>query len=145
MRGGYAVKAWRELPRFSFVGAEMRAMLSPTETRALSCYHIALEDGGEIPAAYHKKAFELIWVLSGRGTAVLGSRRVRLVAGDSLLIRPPTPHGFAAGRGGMSFFAALSPRVDSRTDYYSCDGGHHGRPRMISGRFLEGNRRAVPA
>ena len=138
---GFAVKLWRELPLFSFVGARMRSFLSPRESEALSCYHIKLSRGGSISPAYHKKAFELIWILEGGGVAQLGGRRVKLRRGDSLLIQPPTPHGFEAGPAGMAFLAVLSPRVDSKTDYYSCHGETHAQPRVHSGRLIQGRAR----
>ena len=142
-RPGFETRRWSRLPHFEFAGATMRSFLSPQDTPALSCYRIVLEPGAAISPAYHKKAFELIWVMEGGGTASMGRRALKLKRGDSLLIRPPTPHGFTAGRAGMTFLAVLTPRVDSQTDYYAC--GHaHERPRMLSGRLLEG-RRLSPA
>ena len=140
-RIGFAVRKWGKLPRFVFVGAKMRAFLSPKDTRMLSCYHIALTRGKSIAPAYHKKAFELIWVIKGGGIASMGRRRIPLRRGDSLLIQPLTPHGFTAGSSGMVFLAVLTPRVDSQTDYYSCEGDHYDRPKVISGRFVEGRKR----
>lgn len=135
---GFKLKKWSKLPRFSFVGASMRAFVVPRDTDALSVYHIALASRGSIAPAYHKKAVELIWVIKGSGIAQLGRRSIRIRSGDSLIIQPPTPHGFVAGRAGMTFLAALSPRVDSRTDYYSCSGHQHPHPRSFSGRPATG-------
>jgi quercetin dioxygenase-like cupin family protein len=118
----------------------MRAFLAPRDTGALSAYHIVLRSGGSIPPAYHKRAVELIWIMKGSGVARMGRRSVRLKRGDSLLIQPPTPHGFVAGRSGMTFLAMLSPRVDSKTDYYSCS-GLHAPPRTLSGRLAQGRGR----
>jgi quercetin dioxygenase-like cupin family protein len=130
VRKGFKARAWRALPRFEFIGARMRSFLSARDTGALSAYHITLPSRGEILPAFHKKAVELIWIIKGGGTAVMGRRTVRLRPGVSLLIHPPTPHGFTAGRAGMTFLAMLSPRVDSSTDYYSCS-GHHLAPRTL--------------
>jgi quercetin dioxygenase-like cupin family protein len=127
----FKLKPWRKLPRFAFIGARMRAFLGPKDTGVLSAYHIALPRGGSIPPAYHKNAVELIWIIKGGGVARMGRRSVRLTRGDSLLIYPPTPHGFVAGRSGMTFLAVLSPRVDAKTDYYSCSGHAHGSPRTL--------------
>jgi quercetin dioxygenase-like cupin family protein len=139
-RRPFELRRWSALPRFAFIGAKMRAFLGPGDTGALSCYHIVLPPGGRIPPAYHKKAVELIWVMKGGGVALLGRKRARLRRGDSLLLRPPVPHGFVAGRSGMAFLAVLSPRVDSQTDYYSCHGSH-APPKVLSGRLLEGSAR----
>lgn len=136
----FQVKPWKKLPRFAFIGARMRAFLAPQDTGVLSAYHIVLPGRGSIPPAYHKKAIELIWIIKGSGVARMGRRSVRLKRGDSLLIRPPTPHGFVAGRSGMTFMAVLSPRVDSQTDYYGCSGQPHAPPRALSGRLIEGGR-----
>lgn len=136
----FQLKPWRKLPHFAFIGAKMHAFLSPQDTGALSVYHIVLPRRGTIPPAYHKKAVELIWIIKGGGVAEMGRRRVRLKKGDSLLIRPPTPHGFVAGRVGMTFLAVLTPRVDSQTDYYACSGHPHSPPRTLSGRLVEGGR-----
>lgn len=116
----------------------MRAFVVPKDTGALSAYHIALRGGGSIAPAYHKKAVELIWVIKGSGIARLGRRIRPLRKGDSLIIHPPTPHGFRAGRAGMTFLAVLSPRVDSQTDYFSCSGHRHEPPRAFSGRLSKG-------
>ena len=119
----------------------MRSFLSPEDTASLSCYHISLSKFESISPAFHKKAIELIWVLNGGGVARLGGgRRVKLRKGDSLLIHPREPHGFTAGPSGLVFFAALSPRVDSQTDYYSCNGAHE-PPRVESGRLPQGSAR----
>lgn len=136
-RKGFAIKRRARIPRLSFAGASMRAFLTAKDTPALSCYHITLASGGEIRPAYHKKAVELIWVFQGGGTARLGRRTVSLRRGDALVIHPWTPHGFVAGRAGMTLLAALSPRVDSQTDYHSCDGAH-APPKVLSGRWTEG-------
>ncbi|HEX4048292.1 MAG TPA: cupin domain-containing protein [Elusimicrobiota bacterium] len=138
----FKVKAWGKLPRFAFIGAKMRAFLAPQDTGDMSCYHIVLPGRGTIPPAYHRKAVELIWIIKGGGVAKMGPRSVRLKRGDSLLIRPTTPHGFTAGSSGMTFLAVLSPRVDSRTDYYACSGSHHAPPRALSGRLVEGREAA---
>jgi mannose-6-phosphate isomerase-like protein (cupin superfamily) len=138
---GFKLKPWKSLPRFAFIGAGMRSFLAPRDTGALSAYHIVLRSGGSIPPAYHKKAVELIWIIKGSGTARMGRRIVRLKRGDALLIQPTTPHGFVAGRSGMTFLAMLSPRVDSKTDYYSCAGHHHAPPRGLSGRLEQGRGR----
>ena len=133
----FRLKSWRKLPRLAFIGARMRAFLDPRDTGALCAYHIALASRGSIPQAYHQKAVELIWIIKGSGVARMGRRSVRLMKGDSLLIHPPTPHGFVAGRSGMTFLAVLSPRVDSQTDYYSCSGHRHAPPRALSDRSLK--------
>ena len=130
-------RRWSRLPRFAFIGAKMRSFLGPEDTAALSCYHISLPPKGSIPPAFHKKAFELIWIMKGGGRARLGRRSIKVKKGDSLLIRPPTPHSFFAGPYGMTFLAILSPRVDSQTDYYSCHGAH-AAPRVLSGKLVEG-------
>lgn len=138
---GFEVRQWSALPRFEFVGAKMRSFLSPEDTAALSCYHVSLSGREKLSPAYHKKAFELIWILDGGGVALMGGgRSVALRKGDSLLIHPREPHGFTAGARGLVFLAALSPRVDSQTDYYSCHGTHE-PPRISSGRLLEGRAR----
>jgi quercetin dioxygenase-like cupin family protein len=138
MKKGFQLKPWKKLPRFAFIGAKMRAFLAPQDTSVLSAYHIVLPGRGSIPPAYHKKAIELIWVIKGSGIARMGRRNIRLKRGDSLLIRPSEPHGFVAGRSGMTFLAVLSPRVDSQTDYYGCSGEPHSPPRTLSGRLREG-------
>lgn len=135
---GFKLKPWSKLPHFAFIGANMRAFVVPQDTGALSAYHIAVPGRGRIAPAYHKKAVELIWVIKGTGIAQMGRRSVRLKRGDSLLIHPPTPHGFIAGRSGMTFLAVLSPRVDSQTDYYSCSGHQHAPPKTFSGRPAKG-------
>lgn len=135
---GFMRKDWKRLPHFSFVGARMRAFVVPKDTEALSVYHIELAARGGIAPAYHKKAIELIWVIKGGGAARMGRRSIRLKRGDSLVIHPPTPHGFVAGRSGMTFLAVLSPRVDSQTDYYSCSGHRHEPPRAFSGGSAKG-------
>lgn len=135
---GFKLKPWRSLPHFAFVGARMKAFVVPKDTGALSVYHIELAARGSIAPAYHKKAVELIWVIKGGGVARMGRRSIRLRRGDSLIIHPPTPHGFVAGRSGMTFLAALSPRVDSQTDYYSCSGHRHEPPRAFSGGLAKG-------
>lgn len=139
----FRLKPWKKLPRFEFIGARMRSFLAARDTGALSAYHIVLARHGRIPPAYHRKAVELIWILQGSGSAHMGRRNVRLRRGDSLLIHPPTPHGFVAGRSGMTLLAMLSPRVDSQTDYYSCSGHHHPPPRTLSGRLGERRRRKI--
>lgn len=143
-RRGYRHKPAGSLPLFAFAGGRMHGLLDAADTGALSCYRIVLPPGGEIRPAYHKKAVELIWVLQGGGRAGLERRSVRLRRGDALVIHPPTPHGFTAGRRGMTFLAALSPRVDSRTDYHPCD-GPHAAPKVLSGRWTESRPPRRPA
>jgi quercetin dioxygenase-like cupin family protein len=120
----------------------MTGMVMKEETEALSVYRIEMGPRQVVAPSYHKKAVELIWVLAGSGTVRLGRRSVRMRRNDTLFIRPPTPHGFEAGRSGMTMLAILSPRVDSRTDIYPAGKGNagHAATKVLSGRWREGGR-----
>ena len=131
------LKRRSELPVLDFAGARMDALLDAADTESLACYRITLPGGRSVPAAYHKKAVEMIWGLSGKGVIEVGRRRVTLTAGDVLVIHPPTPHAFHAGRKPWTFLAVLSPRVDSRTDLYPVTAGTHGHARAVKGRWRE--------
>lgn len=123
--------------KLRFAGALVRPLVQKAERTGFACYHIRIAPGGVVPPAFHKKAVELIWILRGSGTITLGRRAVRMLRGDSLLIRPPTPHAFLAGRSGMEFVAVLRPWVDSSTDFHAAHAGTHAAPRVLGGRWRE--------
>lgn len=139
----YTLTRWSRLTVLHFDSCVMRPLVGIEETSKLSCYHIRLPPGSRMEPAYHRKAHELIWIMEGRGTALLDGRRVPVRDGDVLFIPPPTVHGFVAGRRPLVMLAMLSPRVDSRTDFYSAGPGRkHEKPKVLSGRWTEGTRRA---
>ena len=120
---------------FGVIGAGC-GPLDPWTPASLRLSHRACEPGKH-PAGLSSKGGRTHLIIKGSEVARMGRRSVRLMKGDSLLIHPPTPHGFVAGRSGMTFLAVLSPRVDSQTDYYSCSGHRHAPPRALSDRSLK--------
>lgn len=137
MNKRYTLTPWSKLTVFRFSEALMRTLVTVDQTKSMSCYHIRLTRDGVMKPAYHKKASELIWFIKGRGVAELAGRRVRIKTGDVLFIPALTAHGFSTSSS-LEMLAMLTPRVDSKTDFYPLEDGSHGVPHVITGRLKEG-------
>lgn len=136
----FRVTRWSRLPVLHFDSCRMRPLVGLDETSRLSCYHIRMPRRARMEPAYHKKAAEVIWIMEGRGHALLDGRRVLVRRGDVLFIPPPTTHGFETKGSSLTMLAMLAPRVDSQTDFFPADlqGRGHGRPKVLAGRWVEG-------
>jgi len=101
-----------------FQGMKVNSLIKKTETRQMSAYHIQIPKKTRIPHSYHKKAHELIFVLSGRGIVHLNRRNIPIKKGDVILVQPRTWHSFSTGSQNLKVLAVPSPYVDSKTDLY---------------------------
>lgn len=87
-------------------------------TDRFAVYRIVIAKHHKVPRSYHKIAEELVLCLKGYGIAHVGRSKIKIMAGDTLFIRPGTPHGFTTGASPLELVTFLSPKVDTRTDFY---------------------------
>jgi mannose-6-phosphate isomerase-like protein (cupin superfamily) len=106
------------VPSRAFQGMKVKSLISKEETEEMVAYHIRIPRNTRIAHSHHKVAHEVIFILSGSGTAHLNEERFPVKAKDVVLIRPGTWHSFSAGHEALEALAVLSPRVDGKTDLY---------------------------
>ena len=115
---GCVHKRMNEMESFNLEGMQVIPFLSAEETQKFSVYHIVIPQHHRVPQSYHKVAHELILFLEGRGFARVNGRRFPVAKGEAIWILPGIPHGFETQDGPLTLLAILSPRVDTKTDFY---------------------------
>lgn len=100
-----------------FQGMKVRPLTARGE-KEMTAYHIRFKRGMAIPPSYHKRAHEIIVVLSGAGTAHLDGRRVPLRAGSTVRIEPGVRHAFSTRSKAMEILAFLNGPVNETTDLF---------------------------
>lgn len=114
----YKVKKLSDFEAIEFQGMKVNPLIKKSETGQMSAYHILIPKRTRIPPSYHKKAHEIIFVLSGRGKVHLNRRNIHIKKGDVILVQPRTWHSFSTARHTLKVLAVPSPYVDSKTDLY---------------------------
>lgn len=101
-----------------FATIKYQSLVGEGCTEKFVVYKLAIPGNHRVPLSYHKLAEELVVFVRGSGTAYVGRARYKVAAGDTLFIKPGTPHGFSTGNAPMEIMTFLSPRVDAETDFY---------------------------
>jgi quercetin dioxygenase-like cupin family protein len=101
-----------------FATMKLQSLTGAENTNRFAAYRIVIAKHHKVPRSYHKIAEELLFFLKGNGIAHVGRSKLKVAAGDTLLIRPGTPHGFITGSSPLELVAFLSPKVDTKTDFY---------------------------
>ncbi|MBI4802720.1 MAG: cupin domain-containing protein [Elusimicrobia bacterium] len=101
-----------------FATMKFQSLVGAGCTDRFAVYRIVIAKHRKVPRSYHKIAEELLVFLKGHGIAHVGRSKFKVAAGDTLFIRPGTPHGFITGAGPLELVAFLSPKVDAKTDFY---------------------------
>ena len=114
----FKLKELSQVPAKSFQGMKVKSLIAKSETKKIVAYHIRIPKNHRIPHSHHKIAYEIIFILSGKGTAYLNNRRFPVKSKDVIFIRPGTWHSFSSDHKVLEALAVLSPRVDEKTDLY---------------------------
>jgi len=95
------------------VPADENIRADPVARTETASYHVVQVHDREAP--HRHTAHDLtVFVLRGRGTLFLGHRRIRLRAGDAVLIPRGTAHSFVnEGRGRAVTLAVFTPPLDA--------------------------------
>lgn len=72
----------------------IESLISLREEGAATFYRVAIAPRQKTRTSFHRVAEEFYFVLSGRGTAILGGRKHKLAPGDFLRLPPGTTHAF---------------------------------------------------
>jgi quercetin dioxygenase-like cupin family protein len=137
MNEGFLFRPFSDLTLLSFLGSTIRPLIQPDDEIENSSYFIQMPPSGFVERSYHKIAKEVIFVISGYGTAFLGNSILSLKKGDTMIIFPPTPHGFKAGDSGLEMISFLSSQVNSKRDFYSCSKEAIEDPIVLGGEWVE--------
>lgn len=97
---------------------EVNHVVKKREMPQMAAFYIRLPRKTILPPSYHKKAYEIIFILSGFGKAHLNKKTFFIKKGDAILVKPQTWHSFSTSERSMKILAVTSPYVDAETDLY---------------------------
>lgn len=107
-----AKRSLRGVASRSFGALKMR--LLPLTGFPVSVLHETLPPRSQIPAVLHRRTREYVFVLSGRGEALIDGRRVPLRGGDILPIPAGAGHAFKTGARTLTALSLFYPALDRR-------------------------------
>lgn len=96
----------------------IEALIRKEEEGAATAYRVRIEPHQRTEVSYHRRAEELYFVLSGRGTAILDGRPYPLAPGDFLRLPPGTTHGFVTGDEPLEMLDVHTPGCRPDRDVY---------------------------
>ena len=94
-----------------FKGLRVRTVARKPFLGDVSVLHLRLPARRSLPMVQHERTAELIYVLKGRMTAVLGRSTRRLREGDSVFIAPGTWHKFTTAGSPCEALAIFNPEL----------------------------------
>jgi mannose-6-phosphate isomerase-like protein (cupin superfamily) len=93
-------------------GSEIRELMHPDrhEVRGQSLAEATVPEGGSTRLHRHRLSEEVYHVTTGRGRMVLGDTSFGIIAGDTVVIPPGTPHRVSSlGPGPLKILCACAP------------------------------------
>ena len=73
--------------------------------------YVAVQKGQHVRLHIHKKAQQLVIIMSGSGEGFLGKEKIKLVKGLVLRIPPTIPHSFHATQEKLEMLAIQTPPI----------------------------------
>lgn len=73
--------------------------------------YVAVPKGKHVRLHIHKKAQQLVIIMSGEGEGYLGKEKIKLVKGLVLRIPPAIPHSFHATEADLEMLAIQTPPI----------------------------------
>ena len=128
VQAGETESYWQPVPANGFVEVHVSHRRHATET-PFECGIQAVAPGGHVREHAHDPHEELILVIDGEGTAVIGGERHPMRAGTTLYLAPRQKHTFInEGSVALRFYWVLMP--GGLSDFFSAIGRprHAGEP-----------------
>jgi mannose-6-phosphate isomerase-like protein (cupin superfamily) len=119
------VKSISELKSRSFMGSRLSIkFLKIFPGWPVSMAHEIMHKNGKgMPWGLHKKTSEVVYVISGKAKAYLGSKKINVRSGDYLLIPPGVKHRFVTGSQEMVAISVFNPSMTfNNLDAVVCKG-----------------------
>ncbi len=79
-----------------------------------SIMKVRIDANKEVPAIYHNKTHEFIYILTGSVTAKLNNDNIFLESGDLLYLPPKIWHSFHASKLGVSALSIYLPKINMK-------------------------------
>jgi quercetin dioxygenase-like cupin family protein len=98
---------------------QIHRLVGPEDTEGrYAVNHVRFEGGEDFPDHVHDRAYALIYVLEGKGYALIDGTKHPVETGDVIFLPPGTAHGIFADEGAVSYLACLSPDLgqDGKSD-----------------------------
>ncbi len=121
--GRVRVSGVDRIPHFNLSKLKVKDLLHKGQMPSVSVVHVTLPPRYTHAPILHKKTDEWFLVLKGRGSGMIGRKRVRFSPGTLVYMPAGVPHQMGTGSGALEILALFSPPLDARrkdADIHAC-------------------------